>query len=144
MPEYAVIETGGKQYRVTAGDVFAVERLDADVGKKVKLDQVLAVSNGKELTVGTPLIKGAAITAEVVEHFRGDKVIAFKKKRRKGYTRKVGHRQELTRLKIENIGKTRKTKSKAEAPAETAAATPADLPAAGGTADESKGASDGA
>jgi large subunit ribosomal protein L21 len=100
---YAVVETGGKQYRVQAGDVFQVERLEADVGKQIDLDRVLAVSDGNELNIGTPVIDGAKISATIVEHKRGPKVVAFKKKRRKGYSRKVGHRQELTVLRVESV-----------------------------------------
>lgn len=121
MQEYAVVETGGKQYRVAIGHIVEVERLDAAVGKKVKLDRVLAYADGKDLAVGNPLVTGIAVTAEVLEQYRGRKVIAFKKKRRKGYKRKVGHRQELTRLKILDIGKPRKSHSK-DAGSEAAAA----------------------
>lgn len=103
MEAYAVVQTGGKQYRVQAGDVLEVERLDGDVGAKVTLSSVMAMSNGSELVVGAPEIDGAAVVAEIVEQFRGKKVVAFKKKKRKGYHRKVGHRQELTKLKVEAI-----------------------------------------
>ena len=100
MEPYAVIETGGKQYRVQKGDVLDVELLDAKVGHKVKLSEVLAVCDGKELQVGTPHVKGAKVTAEVVDFHRGPKLVAFKKKRRKGFDKKIGHRQNLTRIKI--------------------------------------------
>ncbi len=103
MEAYAVIETGGKQYRVKANDTIQVERLDAEVGKKLKLDSVLAVSDGKSLKVGTPTLEGASVTTTVLDHGRGDKVISYKKKRRKGYERKVGHRQALTTLRVESI-----------------------------------------
>jgi len=103
MEAYAVVQTGGKQYRVQAGDVLEVERLDGDVGAKVTLSSVMAMSNGSELVVGAPEIDGAAVVAEILEQFRGKKVVAFKKKKRKGYHRKVGHRQELTKLKVEAI-----------------------------------------
>jgi len=125
MEAYAVISTGGKQYRVAEGAVLDVERVDAEVGKKVKLDQVLAISDGAALTVGKPHVSGAAVTAEVLEHFRGDKVIAFKKKRRKGYKRKLGHRQELTRVKVVSLGKAKrasKESQEAAAPAAEASA----------------------
>ncbi len=89
---------------VKNGSVLDVELLGAEAGKKVKLDRVLAVSNGSELTLGTPDVKGAAVTAEVVKNFRGEKVINFKKKRRKGYHKKIGHRQELCRIKVESLG----------------------------------------
>lgn len=103
MEAYAVVETGGKQYRVQAGDRLEVEKLEADVGSKVDLDQVLAVSDGKELKIGKPMLDGGKVTATVLDQIRGPKVINFKKKRRKGYKRKVGHRQSLTVLQIENI-----------------------------------------
>jgi len=103
MEAYAVIETGGKQYRVEKDTVLSVELLNEEAGKTIELDQVLAVSNGSELTVGTPVVDGAKVIATVVENYRGDKVVAFKKKRRQGYRRKIGHRQELTKLKIESI-----------------------------------------
>lgn len=103
MDAYAVIETGGKQYRVKQGDELDVERLDGEAGAKIKLDRVLALSNGTDLTVGTPVVSGASVSAEIVDQHRGEKVINFKKKRRKGYHRKVGHRQELTRVRVESI-----------------------------------------
>ena len=106
MEAYAVIETGGKQYRVGAGETLDVERLDGEAGASIALDRVLALSDGTSLTVGTPTVEGAAVTAEILEHLRGPKVISFKKKRRKGYKRKQGHRQELTRIKIVQLGGT--------------------------------------
>lgn len=103
MDAYAVIETGGKQYRVKKGDSLTVERLDAEVGKKVALSSVLAVSDGKKLSVGTPEVSGKKVSAEVVDHIRGPKLTSYKKKRRKGFSKKIGHRQELTVLKIDKI-----------------------------------------
>ena len=104
MEAYAVIETGGKQYRVEKDTVLSVELLAAaEAGKTVEFDQVLAVSNGNELTVGTPVVAGAKVTATVVENYRDAKVVAFKKKRRQGYRKKIGHRQGLTKIKIESI-----------------------------------------
>jgi len=103
METYAVVETGGKQYRVKPDDTLSVERLKAEAGESVDLDRVLALSDGKSLKVGTPLVEDAKVTAKVMEHIRGEKVVSFKKKRRKGYSRKIGHRQELTVLKIETI-----------------------------------------
>lgn len=100
---YAVIQTGGKQYRVAEGDVIEVEKLDVEAGTDTKFEDVLLVSNGSALSIGAPLVQGAAVTAEVVEQTKGDKVIAFKFKRRKGYHRTVGHRRQLTRLKIKSI-----------------------------------------
>ncbi|MBW7909246.1 MAG: 50S ribosomal protein L21 [Kiritimatiellae bacterium] len=103
MDAYAVIETGGKQYRVKQGDILDVEKLDVEPGQKVTLDRVLALNAGSSLVVGAPVVAGASVTAEVVDQHRGEKVVNFKKKRRKGYHRKVGHRQSLTRLKVEAI-----------------------------------------
>jgi len=103
MEAYAVVETGGKQYRVKANDTLRVEHIDAEVGAKVELTPVLALSDGKKLKIGTPEVKDAKVTSGVVEHIRGEKVISFKKKRRKGYSRKQGHRQELTVLRIEKL-----------------------------------------
>jgi len=103
MDAYAVIETGGKQYRVQKETVLSVELLGKDAGDTVEFDQVLAVSDGNELTVGTPVVENAKVSATVVENHRGEKIVAFKKKRRKGYRKKIGHRQNLTKLKIDTI-----------------------------------------
>lgn len=103
MQPYAVVETGGKQYRVEANDTLEVERLPAEAGDTIELAPVLAVSDGSALRVGTPQVEDAKVSATVVEHTRGDKVVVFKKKRRKGYSVKQGHRQELTVLKIDSI-----------------------------------------
>lgn len=100
---YAVLETGGKQYRVTAGDTLEVERLTVEAGQPVTFDRVLLVNADGKLSVGNPTVASATILADVVEHKRGKKVIAFKMKRRKGYHRTVGHRQELTVVKIKEI-----------------------------------------
>ena len=99
---FAIIKTGGKQYRVAAGDQITVERLPGDVGSQISLTDVLAVG-GETPVVGRPVVAGASVTAKIVEQPRGTKVIVFKKKRRKNYRRKRGHRQELTVLKIESI-----------------------------------------
>jgi large subunit ribosomal protein L21 len=103
MEPYAVIETGGKQYRVQANDTLKVERLEDAVGAKIALGRVLALSDGSALKVGKPEVAGAKVMSTIVEHMRGDKVVSFKKKRRQGYKRKVGHRQELTVVRIESI-----------------------------------------
>ena len=103
MEAYAVVETGGKQYRVSTGDTLSVEKLEAEAGEKVELTSVLAVSDGEKLTIGTPTIADAKVVSTVIEQTRGPKVVSFKKKRRKGYSRKVGHRQSLTVLKVESI-----------------------------------------
>lgn len=100
---YAVIETGGKQYRVSEGDVVRVESLPSSVGDEVSISEVHLVADGKKVRVGTPTLKGASVTGTVVEEGRGRKVIAFKKKRRKGYKRKIGHRQNYTALRIDKI-----------------------------------------
>lgn len=99
---YAVIKTGGKQFRVSAGDVIHVEKLTGEAGDKVKLDQVLMVGGDKP-QVGAPLIDGASVDAEIVEQTRAPKIIVFKKRRRQNYRRKKGHRQNLTTLKINSI-----------------------------------------
>ncbi len=102
MEAYAVIETGGKQYRVQQGDVLDVELLSLGEGEVVEFE-ALAVSNGSDLAVGTPVVEGAKVKVSVVENLRGKKIYSFKKKRRKGYRRKIGHRQELTKIKVESI-----------------------------------------
>jgi large subunit ribosomal protein L21 len=100
---YAVLETGSKQYRVTAGDTLEIERLEVESGKPHTFDRVLLVSNDGKLTLGSPTVANASIVADVIAHKRGEKKIAFKMKRRKGYHRTVGHRQELTVIKITEI-----------------------------------------
>lgn len=100
---YAIIQTGGKQYRVSEGDVLSVEKLDAEAGKETTFSDVLLVVNGDKINLGAPLITGASVKAEVVEQYKDEKVIAFKFKRRKGYHRTVGHRRQLTKLKITKI-----------------------------------------
>jgi large subunit ribosomal protein L21 len=100
----ATIQTQGKQYDVTEGDVLVLNRYpDIEVGSTLELKDVLSVGEGSEFKFGSPLVSGAVVTAKVLEHRRGDKVIVFKKKKRKGYERRRGHRQELTVLKIETI-----------------------------------------
>ncbi len=103
MEAYAVIETGGKQYRVAPGDKIDIERLEKNEGDEVAFESVLALSDGSSLKVGTPLLEGAKVMAVVVKNFRGDKVVNFKKKRRKGYSRKIGHRQNLTQVEIKAL-----------------------------------------
>lgn len=97
---YAVIKTGGKQYKVAAGETLRVERLAADIGAEVKLDQVLAIGSGAELTTGVPLVAGASVVASVVSHGRHDKLRIFKMRRRKHYQKRQGHRQSFTELRI--------------------------------------------
>jgi large subunit ribosomal protein L21 len=103
MNAYAVIQTGGKQYLVRADEVVTVERLPQPEGTDIEIKPVLAASDGAKLTVGRPDLQNAAINATVLKHVRGPKVVSFKQKRRKGYRRKKGHRQELTVLKIKGI-----------------------------------------
>ena len=100
---YAIIKTGGRQYRVAEGDTVDVDLLDVDAGKTATFGEVLMFADGKHVTHGEPLISGAKVTAEVVEQRKDKKVIAFKYKRRKGYHRTVGHRRKLTRVKIKSI-----------------------------------------
>ncbi len=99
---YAVIATGGKQYKVQEGDVIRVEKLGAEAGSTYTFDQVLVVG-GEELVVGTPTVEGASVTAQVVGDGRGKKVVVYKYKRKSGYHKKQGHRQAYTELKIEKI-----------------------------------------
>ena len=100
---YAVLETGSKQYRVAAGDTLEIERLEVEAGQPFTFDRVLLVNKDGQLTVGSPTVAAASVVADVVAHKRGEKKIAFKMKRRKGYHRTVGHRQELTVVKIKEI-----------------------------------------
>jgi large subunit ribosomal protein L21 len=100
---YAVIKTGGKQYKVAAGEKIKVEQIAADVGQEIVIDQVLAVGSGEGLTVGTPLVSGASVTATVVAHGRHDKVRIFKMRRRKHYQKRQGHRQNYTELLIGGV-----------------------------------------
>ena len=99
---YAIIATGGKQYRVAEGDSIKIERIDAEVGSAVTFDQVLAVNNG-ELTIGCPTVEGATVSATVEKVGKGKKVIVYKYKRKSGYHKKNGHRQLYTQVKIEKI-----------------------------------------
>jgi large subunit ribosomal protein L21 len=100
---YAIVETGGKQYQVEAGQIVDVERLSADVGDEVELDQVLLVSGDDEVRVGQPRVEGAKVRATVLRQDRGRKVIVFKFKPKERYRRKAGHRQSYTRLRIDEI-----------------------------------------
>lgn len=100
---YAVIMTGGKQYRVKEGDLLEIEKLGAEKGQKINFDQVFLIEDEGRVLVGTPVVENAVVRAEVVENYKGDKVLIFKKKRRKQYRRTKGHRQELTKVRIEKI-----------------------------------------
>lgn len=100
---YAVFKTGGKQYRATTGDVIKVEKIEADKGATVELDQVLMVGEGDDVQIGTPYLEGSKVTATVVDHGRREKIKVIKFKRRKNYRRQMGHRQYFTQLEITGI-----------------------------------------
>ncbi len=100
---YAVIQTGGKQYKVAAGDQLKIETLEADVGATVSFDQVLMIADGESHKIGAPLVSGGKVTAEVLKHGRGDKIRIIKHRRRKNYHKEQGHRQNFTEVKITAI-----------------------------------------
>jgi len=100
---YAVIKTGGKQYRVSAGEKVKIESIPAEVGSQIELNQVLMVADGDKITAGTPLVAGAVVKATVVAHGRGEKVTIFKLRRRKHYRKTLGHRQNYTEIEINGI-----------------------------------------
>jgi large subunit ribosomal protein L21 len=105
MTDYAVVKHGGKQYRVSPGDVLLVERTvpDLSAGDELRFDRVMMLSQGEKVSIGTPTVEGASVLGQVVELERGKKVIIFKKKRRKGYRRTKGHRQDYYRVRVEAI-----------------------------------------
>jgi len=100
---YAIIRTGGKQYQVSAGDRLRVEKLAGNIGDTVEIDDVLLVADGEDVTIGQPVVDSAKVTAQIVEQGKQKKVVVFKKKRRKGYKLKKGHRQQFTALEIKEI-----------------------------------------
>lgn len=100
---FAVIKTGGKQYKVSQNDTIDIEKINAKVGENVTFSEIVAIENNNQVTLGKPTVANASVTAEVVEQFKSDKVLVFKKKRRHNYRRKNGHRQNLTRVKITAI-----------------------------------------
>ena len=100
---YAIIRTGGKQYQVATGDTLRVEKLQGDVGDTIELSDVLLVADGEDIKIGQPVVDGAKVVAKIAEHGKAKKVLVFKKKRRKGYKVKRGHRQQYTALTIEEI-----------------------------------------
>lgn len=100
---YAVVKTGGKQYKVAAGEKLKIETIPGDVGSEIVLDQVLMLADGDAVTLGTPLVSGASVKATVLSHGRGDKVRIFKLRRRKHYQKRQGHRQNYTEIKIDAI-----------------------------------------
>jgi large subunit ribosomal protein L21 len=123
---FAVVETGGKQYKVAKDDIIEIEKLNADEGEVVILDKVLMFDNGKEVKTGKPTVDGLKVSAEILQQKKSDKVLIFKKKRRHNYRRKIGHRQELSLVKILEIGNDVKaskpkkaTEAKTEAKKET-------------------------
>ena len=123
---YAVVKTGGKQYRVTKDDTILVEKLDADEGQTVTLSDVMLLGDDDKVTVGTPVVANASVEAQVISQTRGPKIIIFRRKRRKNHRRTQGHRQDLTLLKITDIN----TSGKKAAPAKKAAAKAEKKPAA--------------
>ena len=100
---FAIVRTGGKQYQVASGDQVRLEKIEGEIGDTVILDDVLLIADGEEVTVGQPVVETAKVTAQIIEQGKDKKVVVFKKKRRKGYRRKHGHRQMYTALKIEEI-----------------------------------------
>ena len=128
---YAVVKTGGKQYKVAKDDKIVVDRLEAEAGSNLVLDQVLMVANGDQVDVGAPTVKDAVVGATVLRHTRGDKIMVFRRKRRKNFRRIRGHRQDLTLLQITDIAPDGKLKAAKPAAAKPAAEKPAaDKPAA--------------
>jgi large subunit ribosomal protein L21 len=119
---YAVLETGSKQYRVSAGDTLQIDRLAVEAGQPVTFDRVLLVNNEGKVAVGSPTVASASVVADVVKHIRGEKKVAYKMKRRKGFRKTIGHRQELTVVKIKEI-KTPGEPGSAETPAPAPAST---------------------
>lgn len=137
---FAVVKTGGKQYRVAENDVIKVERLPGNAGETVTLDEVLMIGGDGKAEVGNPTLAGKAIEAEILEQTRGDKIVIFKRKRRKGYRRKNGHRQDLTVLRVKTIGEAPKTAAKAKTAQQGEGdAKPAAQPNKAGTASKAKG-----
>lgn len=100
---FSIVEQGGFQYKVTEGDVIQVPLIDGEAGSELSLDKVLLVANEGDVKIGTPVVDGAEVKAEVVEHGKGDKVVIIKRKRRKDYRLKKGHRQDFTKIKITSI-----------------------------------------
>lgn len=123
---YAIVEIAGQQFKVQKDQKIYVHRLDAEAGKKVDFDKVLLIEDGGKVTLGAPAINGAVVSAKVEEHVKGDKVIVFRKKRRKGYAKKNGHRQSFTAITISDIkvGGAKPAAKKAEATEEKKAAAP--------------------
>ena len=100
---YALIKTGGKQYRVAEGDTLRVEKIEGKVGEVVEFEHVLMIANGERIEIGRPMLKDSKVVGEIVEQGKGEKIVVFKSKRRKGYRKKQGHRQQYTALRIKEI-----------------------------------------
>jgi len=120
---YAIVEIAGQQFKVEKNDEIFVHRLEGDPGTKIEFDQVLLLDEDGKISVGMPLVEGTSISGQIVDHVRGDKVVIFKKKRRKGYEKESGHRQDFSKVLIENISvqgaaKAKKVKETEEEPAE--------------------------
>ena len=126
---YAVVRTGGKQYKVAPGDVVLVEKLDGEAGAEIKLDDILMVNDGTTTVIGSPTVEGAVVTASIIEQGRADKILVFKKKRRQGYRRMAGHRQDQTVLRILDVAGAGAKKKKAAAKKPAAKKAPAKAPA---------------
>lgn len=125
---FAVVKTGGKQYKVQAGDVFEVEKLSAEAGTLFDFTEVLSFGEGASITLGTPLVKGASVAVEILDQKKGDKVIIFKKKRRHNYRRKRGHRQQLSVVRVLQIVKPGETRNVQVTPKKEKAAPAAAAP----------------
>ena len=138
---YAVIRTGGKQYKVAENDILAIERLDGEKDGALTFSDVLALHDGTDLKLGAPFVDGASVTADIVEQGRGAKIIVFKKKRRKGYRRKKGHRQLETVIRITAINGAGKAKTTEKTAAKTTEKTAAKTAAAKEKPAEAKGES---
>jgi large subunit ribosomal protein L21 len=132
---YAIVEIAGQQFKVAKDQKVYVHRLAAEEGANVQFDRVLLLEDGSKITIGAPAVSGAAVEAKVIKHCKGDKVLVFKKKRRKGYKVKNGHRQYLTQIVIENILASGAKPAVAKTAAPKAAAPKAEAPAAAASAD---------
>lgn len=140
---YAVVRTGGKQYRVAKDEVIAVEKLAAEAGSSVDLGEVLMIGDDRGATVGDPLVEGASVSAEVVAQTRGDKIIVFKKKRRKNHRRKKGHRQHVTLLRVTGINVSSAERAAESAGGATASERQVPAPREGADGDDDKDDKDG-
>jgi len=116
---YAIVDIAGQQFKIENEQEVIVHRLEGEVGSKVEFDQVMLLENNGKIAVGNPFVEGAKVSATILSHLKGDKVIIFKKKRRKGYQKASGHRQFLTKLQIENIAEKGAKAKKAKADSET-------------------------